>query len=82
MYVCITDMARKAFLALGCRDIARIDFRMNEKGEPCFLEVNPLPGLAPDYSDYPFIAESEGFHYHDIVFAIYRTALKRVFEAE
>ncbi|MBQ3864252.1 MAG: ATP-grasp domain-containing protein [Clostridia bacterium] len=78
----IMESARTAFLALGCRDIARIDFRMNANGEPCFLEVNPLPGLAPHYSDYPFIAESEGYTFCDIVFAIYQTALQRVYGAE
>ena len=69
--------AREVFLALGCRDVSRVDFRMNGAGEPCFLELNPLPGLAPDYSDYPMTAESEGYSYDDIVFAVYEAALKR-----
>ena len=38
--------ARRAFDALGCRDIARIDFRVKD-GVPYFIEANPLPGLAP-----------------------------------
>jgi D-alanine-D-alanine ligase len=36
---------------LGCRDVARLDFRMDEAGEPRFLECNPLPGLNPESSD-------------------------------
>ena len=75
------NAARTVFLALGCHDVSRVDFRMNGAGEPCFLELNPLPGLAPDYSDYPFAAESEGYSYDDIIFAIYETALKRAAEA-
>lgn len=70
--------AKTIFLALGCRDFARVDFRMNEKGEACFLELNPLPGLAPDYSDYPMTAAAEGISYEDLVFAMYQTAIDRV----
>ena len=33
---------RAAFMALGCRDVARIDFRMDERGRVYFLECNPL----------------------------------------
>ena len=55
---------------------------MNGAGEPCFLELNPLPGLAPDYSDYPMAAESEGMSYDDIEFAVYREALKRTEKTE
>lgn len=71
-------MAKTAFLALKCRDIARVDFRLNKNGEPCFLELNPLPGLAPNYSDFPMAAASEGYDFESIVFAIYKTALERV----
>lgn len=76
------DAARTLFTALGCRDVSRIDFRMNGAGQPCFLELNPLPGLAPDYSDYPMAAESEGMSYDDIVFAVYLHALKRTEKTE
>lgn len=73
--------ARTAFLALGCRDVARVDFRMDADGEPCFLELNPLPGLAPGYSDFPMAAESEGYTFDDVVFAIYEAALERTYNA-
>ncbi|RXT57138.1 hypothetical protein B6S44_01465 [Bosea sp. Tri-44] len=36
---------------LGCRDLARIDFRLDEHGVPHFLECNPLPGLDPEQGD-------------------------------
>ena len=39
--------ARDSFMALGCRDVARIDFRMDDKGRIYFIECNPLPGLTP-----------------------------------
>ncbi len=42
----VRQAALAAFGALGCRDVARIDFRLRD-GMPYFLEANPLPGLAP-----------------------------------
>ena len=41
----LKSLALCAFRALGLRDFARIDFKENDKGEPCFLEANTLPGL-------------------------------------
>ena len=45
-----------AYRLLGCRDVARLDFRMDEDGEPVFLECNPLPGLAPESGDLPILS--------------------------
>jgi D-alanine-D-alanine ligase len=43
----VSDVAVKAFRLLGCRDYARIDFRVSEAGEPFILEVNPNPCISP-----------------------------------
>lgn len=47
----IRSHALTAYRRLGCRDVARIDFRMDAAARPCFLECNPLPGLHPESSD-------------------------------
>jgi D-alanine-D-alanine ligase len=47
----IERLALTAFRLLGCRDFARMDFRLDAEGRPCFLECNPLPGLNPETSD-------------------------------
>jgi D-alanine-D-alanine ligase len=44
-------LALTAYRLLGCRDFARIDFRLDAAGAPHFIECNPLPGLDPDNSD-------------------------------
>ncbi len=39
-----------------------MDLRCNAREEPLFLEINPLPGLKPDYGDYPILAKNSGVH--------------------
>ena len=51
--------AMAVYVGLGCRDVARLDFRVRD-GVPYFLEVNPLPGLTPDFSDLCTIAKVAG----------------------
>jgi D-alanine-D-alanine ligase len=70
--------AERAFRALGCRDCARVDFRLSREGKVYFIEINPLPGLAPGYSDYPMIAEFCGMSYDRLIRSILECALERV----
>jgi D-alanine-D-alanine ligase len=44
----LADLAKAAFRLLGCRDYARVDFRLSEAGAPYILEVNPNPDFGPD----------------------------------
>ena len=42
----IEEATLTAYCTLGCRDVARIDFRLRD-GVTYFIEANPLPGLNP-----------------------------------
>jgi D-alanine-D-alanine ligase len=67
---------------LQCRDVSRVDVRCDASGKPCFLEVNPLPGLHPTHSDLPMIATAQGMSYTKLINEILTNALARQKEAK
>lgn len=73
----IEALVLAAFAALGCRDVARIDVRLDDDGEPSFIECNPLPGLTPRWSDLCLIAEAAGIEYNALIRAILQPAVAR-----
>ena len=73
----IADSSLKAYEALGCRDFARMDFRIGPDGTPYFLEINPLPGLNPKSGDLPIMAGKMGWTYEALISAVLNAALQR-----
>ena len=71
------EIALAAYTALGCRDAGRVDLRCSEDGEPCFLEINPLPGLHPTRSDLPIMCALGGVEYQRLVGEIVAAAARR-----
>ena len=69
--------ALAAWRALRCRDGGRVDIRNDADGQPNFIEVNPVAGLRPEYSDMCFIATREGLTYRDLIGRIMASFLKR-----
>jgi D-alanine-D-alanine ligase len=72
----VEKAALAAYRVLGCRDVARIDFRLRD-GVPFFLEANPLPGLNPESSDLILLAQGYGWTFGAVIEAILDSALKR-----
>ena len=66
----------KAFEVLGCRDFARVDFRIGGDGTPYFIEINPLPGLGT-YSDLVIMAIKMGWTHGGLITAVLDAALER-----
>lgn len=73
----IEEVALRAYRALECRDVSRVDIRVGGNSTPYFLEVNPLPGLSPVYGDLVIMARSMGWDYARLVKTIFHHALKR-----
>ncbi len=76
----IERVCRETFAALDCRDVARIDLRVTPKGDIYVIEVNPLPGLTPGYSDLCLIAAAAGIEYPALIGEILEGGLKRLRE--
>ncbi|MGC9953510.1 MAG: D-alanine--D-alanine ligase [Rhizomicrobium sp.] len=76
------EVALAAWRALRCRDGGRIDIRSDAGGKPHFIEVNPLAGLRPEYSDLCIIAGYAGLSYQDLIGLIMAAFLKRHPELE
>lgn len=64
------------FKALGCRDFARLDFRVSPEGIAYFIEINPLPGLG-SYSDLVIMAIKMGWTHQALIGAVLDAALER-----
>jgi D-alanine-D-alanine ligase len=77
----IEKTVRDTFTALGCRDVARIDLRMAADGKVYVIEVNPLPGLTPEFSDLCTIARVNGIDFRTLIGEILAGCLKRHREA-
>ncbi|MBL7214847.1 MAG: ATP-grasp domain-containing protein [Phycisphaerae bacterium] len=73
----VEQLALRCYQVLQCRDAGRVDVRCDGRGEPCFIEVNPLAGLHPEHSDLPMIATQEGVSYDTLIGTILKNAFKR-----
>ena len=76
----LSHLAKRTFQVLKCRDWCRIDMRLDEKGEPHVLEVNPLPGILPDpeqNSCFPKAARAKGMSYEALILEVLSIACKR-----
>jgi len=74
-----TELARlgeKAYQALGCEGVARVDFRLDEQGQAFCLEVNTIPGMTAT-SLVPMAAKAGGMDYEELVERLLELAVSR-----
>lgn len=65
-----------AYQSVGCRDYGRVDFRVDQKGNPYVLEINPLPSL--DRKDvFNLFPKVIGTTFEAILQQVLNLALKR-----
>lgn len=77
----IIECCRKLFERLDCRDYARFDWRLDAKGKPRLLEVNPNPGWCWD-GHLAKMAKLDGVDYARMLDMILDAALQRYKMAE
>lgn len=68
----------KLFNRLECRDYVRFDWRLDKKGTPRLLEVNPNPGWCWD-GHLAKMAKIDGMSYTEMLHKILTSAEKRIF---
>lgn len=72
----VRSLAAKAFLALECEGLARVDFFVTERGQVLINEVNTMPGFTP-ISMYPLLWQHMGIAYAELVTELIELALAR-----
>ncbi len=72
----IRNVAMQCFHLVGCRDYARIDFRLSQQGIPYVLEVNPNPDISED-AGFARSTRKYGLSYPDAIGKIVESALER-----
>jgi D-alanine-D-alanine ligase len=74
----IVEWCLKLFERLECRDYARFDWRLDAKGNPKLLEVNPNPGWCWD-GHLAKMAAIAGMSYTEMLEAVLKTAEARIY---
>lgn len=70
----VQDTAKRAYRALGCRGLARVDLFLTEDGTVVLNEVNTLPGLT-SYSRYPRMMTAAGLPLDEVIDRLVALAL-------
>lgn len=71
----IRDMAIKAYIALECRGMARVDFFLADDGAIFVNEINTLPGFT-NISMYPQLWQASGLSYSHLLDRLVELALE------
>lgn len=70
------ELAKKVFRVLCCRDMARVDMFINEKGEILVNEVNTIPGFTAT-SRYPSMMNAAGTEFGDLIDTLIDLAMQK-----
>lgn len=74
--VSLKEMALKAYQLVGCRDYARVDFRLSKENKPYILEVNPNPDIS-DEAGFARSARAAEYKFEELISKIVELALER-----
>ncbi|KOT88978.1 D-alanine--D-alanine ligase [Streptomyces sp. NRRL F-5755] len=72
----VQELAVRAFEALSCEGLARVDFFLQDDGTYVINEINTMPGFTP-ISMYPRMWQESGVSYPELIDRLVRSALRR-----
>lgn len=72
----LKELAIRTFKAVDAKDFGRVDFRVDEAGNPYVLEINPLPSFSTE-DVFGILAAHLGLTYGDMIRRLLKTALVR-----
>ena len=72
----LRELAVRAFDAIGCEGLARVDFFVMPDGSLVINEINTMPGFTPT-SMYPRLWAATGLDYPALVDRLVQLALRR-----
>lgn len=73
----VQEMAVRAFQAVDCSGLARVDFLMDPKSRKIYLnEINTMPGFT-SISMYPKLWAASGLEYSDLIDRLIQLAMER-----
>lgn len=75
------ELAIKAYRAIGCTGMCRVDFLLDSRGEFWFFEMNTIPGMQ-QFSLFPKIWNQEGTPFDKLLNRLIVLALQRKRERE
>ncbi|MFH8753764.1 D-alanine--D-alanine ligase family protein [Streptomyces rimosus] len=72
----VQELAVRAFEALSCEGLARVDFFLQDDGTYVINEINTMPGFTP-ISMYPRMWQESGVSYPELIDRLVQSALRR-----
>lgn len=72
----VRETALRCYQLIGCRDYARVDFRLTKDGVPYVLEINPNPDISDD-AGFARSARASGYTFAETAGKIVEAALER-----
>ncbi|KOG66413.1 D-alanine--D-alanine ligase [Streptomyces griseoflavus] len=72
----VQELAARAFEALSCEGLARVDFFLQDDGTYVINEINTMPGFTP-ISMYPRMWQESGVSYPELIDRLVQSALRR-----
>jgi len=72
----LREIALKVHRVLDLKDFSRVDFRVDDEGNPYVLEVNTIPGMT-ELSLFPMACKKEGIDFTEMLSMLTETRMGR-----